>query len=56
MRPMKRAFIALKMAGVAGQEKLSGICRFLGENRIPYRVDEVERYLQENAEASPVIY
>ena len=31
-------------------------CRFLGENRIPYHVDEVERYLQENAEASPVIY
>lgn len=29
---MKRVFIALKMAGVAGQEKLTGIFRFLGEN------------------------
>lgn len=29
---MKRVFIALKMAGVAGREKLSGIFRFLGEN------------------------
>lgn len=30
---MKRIFIALKMAGVAGREKLSGIFRFLGESR-----------------------
>ena len=29
---MKRIFIALRMAGVAGQEKLSGIFRYLGEN------------------------
>lgn len=29
---MKRVFIALKMAGVAGREKLSGIFRFLGDN------------------------
>ena len=29
---MKRIFIALRMAGVAGQEKLSGVFRFLGEN------------------------
>lgn len=29
---MKRVFIALRMAGVAGQEKLAGIFRFLGEN------------------------
>ena len=29
---MKRVFIALKMAGVAGREKLSGIFRSLGEN------------------------
>ena len=27
-----RVFIALRMAGIAGQEKLSGIFRFLGEN------------------------
>lgn len=30
---MKRIFIALRMAGVAGRDKLSGIFRFLGENR-----------------------
>ncbi len=29
---MKRIFIALRMAGVAGQEKLSGIFRYLGAN------------------------
>lgn len=29
---MKRVFIALKMAGVAGRDKLSGIFRFLGES------------------------
>ena len=29
---MKRIFIALRMAGVAGQEKLSGIFRYLGDN------------------------
>ncbi len=29
---MKKIFIALRMAGVAGQEKLSGIFRYLGEN------------------------
>ena len=29
---MQRIFIALRMAGVAGQEKLSGVFRFLGEN------------------------
>ena len=28
----KRVFIALRMAGIAGQEKLSGIFRFLGED------------------------
>ena len=28
----KKVFIALRMAGIAGQEKLSGIFRFLGEN------------------------
>ena len=28
----KRVFIALRMAGIAGQEKLSGIFRFLGDN------------------------
>ena len=33
MRGMrKKVFIALRMAGIAGQEKLSGIFRFLGEN------------------------
>lgn len=29
----KKVFIALRMAGIAGQEKLSGIFRFLGEDR-----------------------
>ena len=28
----KKVFIALRMAGIAGQEKLSGIFRFLGDN------------------------
>ena len=28
----KKVFVALRMAGIAGQEKLSGIFRFLGEN------------------------
>ena len=28
----KKVFIALRMAGIAGQEKLSGIFRYLGEN------------------------
>ena len=28
----KKVFIALRMAGIAGQQKLSGIFRFLGEN------------------------
>lgn len=28
---MKRVFVALRMAGIAGQEKLSGIFRFLGD-------------------------
>ena len=28
---MKRVFIALRMAGVAGRDKLSGVFRFLGE-------------------------
>ena len=28
----KKVFIALRMAGIAGQEKLSGVFRFLGEN------------------------
>ena len=27
-----KVFIALKMAGIAGQEKLAGIFRFLGED------------------------
>lgn len=31
-------------------------CRFLGEQRIPYHVDEVEEYLKQHAEQSPVIY
>ena len=29
----KKVFIALKMSGIAGQDKLSGIFRFLGEDR-----------------------
>ena len=33
MRVMKRVFIALRMAGVAGRDKLSGVFRFLGERR-----------------------
>ena len=32
MSAMKRVFIALRMAGVAGREKLSGVFRFLGES------------------------
>ena len=31
-RMRKKVFIALRMAGIAGQEKLSGIFRFLGDN------------------------
>ena len=29
---MRRVFIALRMAGVAGRDKLSGVFRFLGES------------------------
>ena len=32
IRMRKKVFIALRMAGIAGQEKLSGIFRYLGEN------------------------
>lgn len=31
-------------------------CRFLGKERIPYHVDEVEQYLAEHREEPPVIY
>ena len=31
-------------------------CRFLGEERIPYRPDDVETYLAEHRDSSPVIY
>lgn len=31
-------------------------CRFLGKERIPYHVDEVEAYLRAHADESPVIY
>lgn len=33
-----------------------GGCRFLGKQRIPYHVDELEAYLKEHADESPVIY
>ena len=31
-------------------------CRFLGKERIPYHTDEVERFVQEHQEESPIIY
>ena len=31
-------------------------CRFLGKERIPYHVDDVERYLEEHKDESPIIY
>ena len=31
-------------------------CRFLGKERIPYHVEEVEQFLREHAEDNPVIY
>lgn len=33
-----------------------GGCRFLGKQRIPYHVDEVEEFVAQNAEKSPIIY
>ena len=31
-------------------------CRFLGKERIPYHVEEVEQFLREHADDNPVIY
>lgn len=31
-------------------------CRFLGKERIPYHTDDVERFVAENRDASPLIY
>ena len=31
-------------------------CRFLGKERIPYHVDDVERYLEEHKDEDPIIY
>lgn len=31
-------------------------CRFLGKERIPYHTDDVERFVQEHQEESPIIY
>ena len=31
-------------------------CRFLGQERIPYHVEEVEQFLREHADDNPIIY
>ena len=31
-------------------------CRFLGKERIPYHVDDVERYMEEHKDENPIIY